>query len=141
MQSTHEVSHDVSCDLTFKGDKKRVLFDCQKAISSTCQISATKVHFSRLRYADLMPHSGTDTEIFRKPMSDIQSVVITVNGNAKRYSAEFQTSADYERSWQKVLKEAYGHADVRCLCRGAGAKRLAVNTMSSETLTHWRNSV
>lgn len=59
-------------------------------------------------------------------MSDTQSVVVTVNGQAKRYSPEFQTSPDYERSWQKVLKEAYGHADVRCLCRGVGAKRLAV---------------
>jgi hypothetical protein len=59
-------------------------------------------------------------------MSDTQSVVITVNGQAKRYSPEFQTSPDYERAWQKVLKEAYGHADVRCLCRGAGPKRLAV---------------
>jgi hypothetical protein len=59
-------------------------------------------------------------------MSDIQSVVITVNGQAKRYSPEFQTCPDYERSWQKVLKDAYGHADVRCLCRGVGAKRLVV---------------
>lgn len=59
-------------------------------------------------------------------MSDTQSVVITVSGRAKRYSPEFQTSPEYGRSWQKILKEAYGHADVRCLCRGVGAKRLAV---------------
>lgn len=59
-------------------------------------------------------------------MSDTQGVVITVNGQAKRYSPEFQTAPEYERSWQKVLKDAYGHADVRCLCRGRGAKRLAV---------------
>lgn len=59
-------------------------------------------------------------------MSETQSVIITVNGQAKRYSPQFQTSPDYERAWQNVLKNAYGHAEVRCLCRGVGAKRLAV---------------
>jgi hypothetical protein len=59
-------------------------------------------------------------------MSDTQPVFITVNGQAKRYSVEFQTLPDFERSWQKVLKEAYGHAEVRCGCGGPGAKRLSV---------------
>lgn len=59
-------------------------------------------------------------------MSDTQPVFITVNGQANRYSAEFQTSPEYERPWQTVLKNAYGHADVRCACRGIGPKRLAV---------------
>ena len=59
-------------------------------------------------------------------MSDTHPVFITVNGQAKRYSVEFQTLPEFERSWQKVLKEAYGHAEVRCACRGAGRKRLAV---------------
>jgi hypothetical protein len=59
-------------------------------------------------------------------MSDIQSVFITVNGQAERYSVEFQTAPEFERPWQKVLKDAYGHAEVRCACRGTGPKRLAV---------------
>jgi hypothetical protein len=59
-------------------------------------------------------------------MSDTQSVFITANRQTKRYSVEFQTLPEFERSWQKVLKEAYGHADARCGCRGVGPKRLAI---------------
>lgn len=59
-------------------------------------------------------------------MSDTQPVFITANRQTKRYSVEFQTLPEFERSWQKVLKEAYGHADARCGCRGVGPKRLAI---------------
>lgn len=90
------------------------------------RISAAKLHLSGLQHAYRMPHCAIDTEPFRKQMSDTQTVVITVNGQAKRYSPEFQTSPEYEKSWQKVLKDAYGHAEVRCMCRGIGPKRLAV---------------
>jgi hypothetical protein len=59
-------------------------------------------------------------------MSDTQGVLITVNGQTKRYSPEFQTNAEYEKSWQRVLKDGHGNAEVRCMCRGVGPKRLAI---------------
>jgi len=60
-------------------------------------------------------------------MTDTHAVLITTGGKATRYSTEFQTSPEYQRAWQKVLRDAYGHAEARCACRGvAGPKRLAV---------------
>lgn len=64
-------------------------------------------------------------------MSDIHPVVITTNGQAKRYSVEFQSSPEFARSWQKVLKDAYRLAEVCCQCRGVGPKRLAVKYYGS----------
>ena len=71
-------------------------------------------------------HTPESTSKPTIPMSDIQPVYITTNGQAKRYSGDFQTLSEYERPWQRVLKDAYGLADVRCACRGPGPKRLAV---------------
>lgn len=59
-------------------------------------------------------------------MSDVHSVTISLNGTSKTYSAGFQTDAQFQTGWQSVLKTAYGRAELRCGCRGAGAKRLAV---------------
>lgn len=61
-------------------------------------------------------------------MSDTQGVLITVNGRTKCYSPAFQTNAEYERAWQQVLKDGYGHAEVCCTCRGVGPKRLATKS-------------
>lgn len=90
MQSTQEVSHDVSGQLTFKRDKKRMLiFDCLTLTGLNKRISATKPHLSTLLCAFWVPHCRSDTALFRYPLSDTQSVLITVNGKAKRYSPEF----------------------------------------------------
>lgn len=59
-------------------------------------------------------------------MSDIHPVTISLNDTRRSYTASFQTDEQFRIGWQSVLKAAHGRADVRCVCRGAGPKRLAV---------------
>jgi hypothetical protein len=59
-------------------------------------------------------------------MIDVYPVTISLNEKAQTYSAAFQTSEQFQNSWQSVLKAAYGRADLRCGCKGRGQKRLAV---------------
>lgn len=59
-------------------------------------------------------------------MNDVHPVTITLNENTQTYSAGFQTDEQFKNGWQSVLKSAYGRADLRCGCKGRGAKRLAV---------------
>lgn len=59
-------------------------------------------------------------------MSDVHPVTISLNEKKQTYSAAFQTNEQFQVSWQSVLKAAYGRAEVRCGCKGRGAKRLAV---------------
>lgn len=59
-------------------------------------------------------------------MIDVHPVTITLNERTQTYSANFQTSEQFQSGWQSVLKAAYGRADLRCGCKGRGPKRLAV---------------
>lgn len=59
-------------------------------------------------------------------MVDIHPVSVLLSGTSRSYTASFQTDEQFHTGWQSVLKAAYGRADVRCACRGAGPKRLAV---------------
>lgn len=59
-------------------------------------------------------------------MLDVHPVTIALNDRARTYTADFQTEAQFEVGWQSVLKAAYGRAELRCACKGVGAKRLAV---------------
>lgn len=59
-------------------------------------------------------------------MSNVHPISITNATSTRTYSVDFQTSKQYQNSWQSVLKAGYGKAEVRCGCRGSGAKRLAI---------------
>jgi len=59
-------------------------------------------------------------------MIDVHPVTISLNERTQTYTAAFQTSEQFQHGWQSVLKAAYGRAELRCSCKGRGAKRLAV---------------
>jgi hypothetical protein len=59
-------------------------------------------------------------------MIDVHPVTISLNDKSQTYTPAFQTSEQFLTGWQSVLKAAYGRAELRCGCKGSGAKRLAV---------------
>jgi hypothetical protein len=75
-------------------------------------------------------------------MIDVHPVAILLSDRSQTYSASFQTSEQFQQGWQSVLKTAYGRAEVRCGCKGRGAKRLAVKYFeSSDTFSLARFSL
>lgn len=130
LQSTQQVSHDVFTDLEIKRMKKQGFFESGRPRFGNEVNRNTETPLFAL--AEIESDAKLGPSISTRPrMSDIHPVVITTNGQAKRYSVEFQTSPDFGRSWQKVLKDAYGLAEVCCQCRGGGPKRLAVKYYGS----------
>lgn len=125
LQSTQQVSHDVFTDREIKRKKKWGLFESDWP---GVQVEVNRnAETSLFALAEFISNAKLGTSLSTSArMNDIHPVVITTNGQAKRYSVEFQTSPDFGRSWQKVLKDAYRLAEVCCQCRGAGLKRLAV---------------
>ena len=58
-------------------------------------------------------------------------IKIRMGGVETPYSPEFQTEAEFARSWISVLRKAHaGNADVRCLCPGPGEKRLSPHRLN-----------
>lgn len=58
------------------------------------------------------------------------SVRVVYDGSNKTYSPEFQTEPGFAVSWQNVLAKAHGKAAVTCLCKGNGARSLAVKSFT-----------
>lgn len=81
-------------------------------------------------------------------MIDVHPVIITLNERTRTYTAGFQIDTQFESGWQSVLKTAYGRAELRCGCRGVGAKRLAVKyyegsdqfSLARFSLTGWQHA-
>lgn len=59
-------------------------------------------------------------------MSQIFPVTLTIAGETKRYTKEFQTAVEFAAPWKRVLARAHGNAYFSCCCDGRGEKRLAV---------------
>lgn len=59
-------------------------------------------------------------------MGSVFPVTITLGGQSTRYTAEFQTEAEFGARWKRVLESAHGKATVICGCSGKGKKQLAV---------------
>lgn len=55
-------------------------------------------------------------------MIDVYPVTVSLNNKTTTYIAAFQTSEQFQKSWQSVLKTAYGRAELRCGCRGRGGR-------------------
>ncbi|WP_019939930.1 DUF1173 family protein [Bordetella sp. FB-8] len=58
-------------------------------------------------------------------------VEITLGGQTKTYSPAFQQEEQFAEGWKKVLVMSHGKALLRCLCGGAGEKRLSIHSISA----------
>lgn len=63
-------------------------------------------------------------------------VEIGLGGQTRQYSVEFQSDPQYAFGWKKVLTMAHAKAVVRCLCPGAGEKRLSIHSRSNSDNFH-----
>ncbi|SHI12543.1 DUF1173 family protein [Pollutimonas bauzanensis] len=63
-------------------------------------------------------------------------VEVSLAGQTKTYSPEFQTDDQFAYAWKKVLVMAHGKAVVRCLCAGMGEKRLSIHSRSNSDRFH-----
>lgn len=65
-------------------------------------------------------------------MKETFPISITLNGKRTPYTSEFQTSEEYAKGWQSVLKRAYGHAQLQCQCAGSGKKRISIKSLNGD---------
>jgi len=63
-------------------------------------------------------------------------VEITLGGNTRIYSPEFQAEEQYAAAWKRVLLLSHGKAEVRCCCLGPGDKRLSIHSRSNSDTFH-----
>lgn len=63
-------------------------------------------------------------------------VEITLGGQTRLYSPEFQTAEQYGSNWKKILLLAHGKALVHCMCGGPGARRLSIHSRSNSDRFH-----
>lgn len=63
-------------------------------------------------------------------------VEISVGGQVRAYSPEFQTLEQHGAGWKQVLLMAHGKAQVRCMCGGPGERRLSIHSRSNSDRFH-----